>query len=154
VSDQSGNKRRRLDHNLYTAEGVVVFGAALFLVGFIVQKSSNNPGRILEATGFVVFALGLLAVAASGYYLSQHYARSIAAPGALDPSSLMDVPRPQFGFLNTRLDPTVNDPIASLESQANAEPENDLAKARLIEKERSDAEDADCGLPGDQPQSH
>jgi hypothetical protein len=151
VSDQSGTKRRRLDHNLYTAEGVVVLGAALFLVGFIIQKSSNNPGRILEATGFVVFACGLFAVAAISYYLAQHYARATAEPGTQDPLSFGDVPRPQFGYLSTRIDPLVSDPTASLERVANANLENDLAKARLIEKQRIGAADVEQNLDGDKP---
>jgi hypothetical protein len=151
VSEQSGSKRRRLDHNLYTAEGVVVLGAALFLVGFTVQKSSDTPGRIFEAAGFVVFALGLFAVAATGYYLSRHYARTTAEPGTRDPSNFVDVPRPQFGFLNTRVQPSVNDPVAMRESDAHEVPENDFARARRIEKERSGAADEELGLRGDQP---
>jgi hypothetical protein len=151
MPEQSGSKRRRLDNHFYTAEGVVVIGAAFFLAGFIIQKSSNTPGRIFEAAGFVVFALGLFAVAATGYYLSQHYVRSTSEPGTLEPSSFVDVPRPQFGYLDTELHPSVNNPVASRGRKANEEPENDFAKARLIAKERLATAEGESNLQGDQP---
>jgi hypothetical protein len=145
VATQNGSKRRRLDHNLYAAEGVVVIGAVVFLFGFGIEKSSNTPGRALEAAGFVIFALGLFASAAIGYYLSRHYARTTADPLAQDPSALADVARPQFGYLSTRLDPVGIDPTASLVREVQADPENDITRARLIERERPG--DADGGQP-------
>lgn len=145
VATQNGSKRRRLDHNLYAAEGVLVLGAVVFLFGFGIEKSSNTPGRALEAVGFVVFALGLFASAAIGFYLSRHYARTTADLLAQDPSAFAEAPRPQFGFLSTRLDPVGFDPAESLVQEVHADPENDVTKARLIERERP--VDAD----GDQP---
>ena len=142
MSEQNVSKRRRLDHNLYAAEGVVVLGAAIFLCGFIIEKSSNTPGRGLEAAGFVVFAIGLFAAAAISHFLSQHYARTTSERNPTDPSFLADIPRPQFGFLSTRLDPVVRDPATPLVREVQADPENDVTRSRLIEKERFGSADA------------
>jgi hypothetical protein len=61
VNEDRFGTGRRLDHDLYAAEAVVVLGAAVFLVGFAIEGHSHTPGRALEALGFVIFGLGLFA---------------------------------------------------------------------------------------------
>jgi hypothetical protein len=135
MTEQKIAHRRRLDRGLYVSEGVMTLGAAVFLVGFVLEKTSNTPGRVLEAAGFVIFAMGLFAAGAFGYLLSQHFART-----ASDPKTQVQImtegPRPHFSYLGSRMHQAVGDPTATLVREVHANPENDMSKARLIERER------------------
>jgi hypothetical protein len=136
VTEKKVAPRRRLDHGLYLSEGVIVLGAAIFLIGFGIEKSSNTPGRVLEVAGFLIFALGLFAAGAFAFLLSQHFARTSAAPAAPYPRSLDEGALPHFSYLGSRMRQAVGDPAATLVREATAKPENDIARARLIERER------------------
>ena len=145
MAEQDGKRRRRLDHDLYAAEGGVVLGAAVFLIGFGVEKNSNTPGRALEAAGFIVFALGLFASAAIGYLLSRHFARTTADPLAryADNAQMnedLDSGPPHLGLLTSGVHQAINDPAAPLMSDVDADPEDDASKDRLIERERRGTE--------------
>jgi hypothetical protein len=133
---------RRLDRGLYLSEGIMALGAAVFLVGFVLEKSSNTPGKVLEAAGFVIFAIGLLAAGAYGYLLSQHYART-ASDSHTQGQIVTEGLQPHFSYLGTRLHPTVADPADTLAREVDANPEDDLSKTRLIESERHGIEGLD-----------
>ena len=139
MSEQKIAHRRRLDRGLYISEGVMALGAAVFLVGFVIEKSSNTPGKALEAAGFVIFAIGLFAAGAYGYLLSQHFSRT-----ASDPKTQIQImtegPRPHFSYLGSRMHQAVGDTTATLVREVQANPENDMSKARLIERERQGLE--------------
>jgi hypothetical protein len=137
VTERKVAHRRRLDVGLYVCEGVIALGAAVFLIGFWVEKSSNTPGRVIEVAGTVIFATGLLTAAAYGYMLSQFFARSTADPFVQHTN---DGPRPNFSYLGSRMHPAVGDPTAGLVGEVRANPENDIARARLIERERQGIE--------------
>src|ERR1017187_694178 len=132
--------RRRLDLGLYFSEGIIALGAAVFLIGFWVEKSSNTPGRVIEVLATLIFTVGLLAAAAYGYMLSQFFARSPADPLAQQTNN---GPRPHFSYMGTRMHQAVGDPTAGLVREVRANPENDIAKARLIERERQGIEDGE-----------
>lgn len=151
VREQNGTKRRRLDRKLYAAEGVVVLGTIIFLIGFGIEKSSNTPGRALEVVGTIIFAVGLFAAAAIGFYLAQHFARTSADPVGEYSQHLADDARPHFGYLSTRMNRAVNDPTTPLVRAAWADPENDVTMTRLIEQERQGTVDGERGYSGDQP---
>ncbi len=140
VTEQKVAHRRRLDLGLYVSEGVIALGSAVFLIGFAIEKSSNTPGRVLEVAGMLIFAIGLLAAGAYGYMLSQFFARSPADPLAQQTN---DGPRPHFSYMGTRMHQAVGDPTAGLVREVRANPENDIAKARLIERERQGIEDGE-----------
>ena len=137
VTEHEVTHRRRLDLGLYVSEGVVALGAAVFLVGFGVEKSSNTPGRVLEVVGMLIFAVGLVAAGAYGHMLSQFFARSAAGPLA-QPAN--DGPGPHFSYFGSRMHQAVEDPTAGLEGEVQANPENDIARQRLIERERQGTE--------------
>lgn len=120
--------RRRLDHGLYLSEGVIVLGAAIFLIGFGIEKSSNTPGRVLEVAGLLIFALGLFAAGAFGFLLSQHFARTSAEPAAPYPHNLDEGPGPHFSYLASRMRHAVVDPAATLVREETANPEHDRAE--------------------------
>ncbi len=128
---------RRLDLGLYVSEGVIALGAAVFLIGFGVEKSSNTPGRVIEVAGALIFTVGLFAAAAYGYMLSQFFARSAADPLAQQTNN---GPRPHFSYLGSRMHQAVRDPTAGLVREVRANPETDIARARLIEGERQGIE--------------
>lgn len=132
--------RRRLDLGLYVSEGIIALGAAVFLIGFWVEKSSNTPGRVIEVLATLIFTVGLLAAAAYGYMLSQFFARSPADPLAQQTNN---GPRPHFSYLGSRMHQAVGDPTAGLVREVRANPENDIARARLIERERQGIEDGE-----------
>ena len=54
-----------------------------------------------------------------------------------------DGPRPHFSYMGTRMHQAVGDPTAGLVREVRANPENDIAKARLIERERQGIEDGE-----------
>ena len=136
VTEKKVTHRRRLDHGLYASEGVIVLGAAIFLIGFGIEKSSNTPGRVLEVAAFLIFAVGLFAAGAFGFLLSQHFARTAADRAAPYPQNLFGDPGPHFSYLGSQIHQVVGDPTATLEREVEANPENDIAKERLIEQER------------------
>jgi hypothetical protein len=139
MTEQKIAHRRRLDRGLYISEGILVLGAAIFLMGFVIEKSSNTPGRAFEAAGFVIFAIGLFAAGAYGYLLSQHFSRTASDPKT--PIQIMtEGPRPHFSYLVSRMHQAVGDPTATLVREVRANPENDMSKARLIERERQGLE--------------
>ena len=140
MTEHKVTHRRRLDLGLYVSEGVIALGSAVFLIGFGVERSSNTPGRVLEVVGMLVFALGLIAAGAYGYMLSQFFARSAADPLAQQTN---DGPRPHFSYLGSRMHQAVGDPTAGLVREVRANPENDIARARLIERERQGVEDGE-----------
>jgi hypothetical protein len=155
MAEQDVTKPHRLDHDLYVAEGVVVLGAAIFLVGFAIEKNSTTDGRVLEAAGFVVFALGLFGTAAIGHLLSRHFARTAAAPllRVTDTPSVDDVvesARLPLTYLASRVHEGVSDPAEPLMRDVSADPEDDASKARLIERERRGAQSAGYDRFGDQ----
>ncbi len=132
--------RRRLDLGLYVSEGVIALGAAVFLIGFGVQKSSSTPGRVIEVLGTLVFTVGLFAAAAYGYMLSQFFARSTGDPLAQQTNN---GPRSHSSDLGSRVHQAVADPTAGPVEEVRANPENDMARARLIERERQGVEDSE-----------
>lgn len=142
VTEQKIAPQRRLDLGLYFSEGIIALGAAVFLVGFAVEKSSNTPGRALEAAGFVIFTIGLFAAAAYGYLLSQYFSRT-ASDHRAQSEAMAEGPPPPPGYLGGRIHPTVADPTATLVREVEANPEDDTAEARLIERERQGVEGVD-----------
>ena len=155
MAEQDGKRRRRLDHDLYAAEGVVVLGAAVFLIGFGVDKNSNTPGRALEAAGFIVFALGLFASATIGYFLSRHFARTCGDSLAeyannAQMNEEIDSGPPYVGLLTSGVHQAVNDPAVPLMSHLDAEPEDDASRDRLIERGRRGTEGGGQDRFGDQ----
>ena len=120
MSEDRGTKRRRLDHNLYIAEGVAFLGAATFWVGFIIEGNSHTPGRILEATGFVIFGIGLVATAGVAYYLAQHFSRTFAHARDAFEKNPFDRPEP------TGSQPEVDRSTAG-DGEVHADRESDIA---------------------------
>jgi hypothetical protein len=91
---------------------------------------------VLEVAGFLIFAAGLFAAGAFGFLLSQHFARTAADRAAPYPQNLFGDPGPHFSYLGSQIHQVVGDPTATLEREVEANPENDIAKERLIEQER------------------
>ncbi|MGD0054750.1 MAG: hypothetical protein ABSC34_04850 [Acidimicrobiales bacterium] len=104
---------RRLDHDLYAAEAVVVLGAAVFLVGFAIEGHSHTPGRALEALGFVIFGLGLFASAAVSYLLSRYFSRTFAEPVETFEKNPYDPPLARDLAGRPGMDRTSDGPVAS-----------------------------------------
>ncbi|MGC1419720.1 MAG: hypothetical protein WA786_06330 [Acidimicrobiales bacterium] len=156
MAEADVSKRRRLDQDLYASEGVVVLGAAIFLVGFAVEKHSTTEGRALEAAGFVIFALGLFATAAIAHLLSRHFARTTTEglpPVAPTPPAAVestDDERIPLTYFASRVNEAASDPVAPPAKAADADPQIDAPTARLIERERRGAEGAKGERFGDQ----
>jgi hypothetical protein len=129
--------RRRLDHDLYAAGGVAVLGAAVFIVGFAIEKNSHTAGRAVEVVGFVLFGVGLLVSAAVGYHLSRHFASTIVQPGDHVAPTPGIAQTPLEGYVqSTRIHQGLKDPAVEFEREVDVNPEDDTAKGRFIEQER------------------
>ncbi len=156
MAEPEVSKRRRLDQDLYASEGVLVLGAAIFLVGFAIEKHSTTEGRALEAAGFVIFALGLFATAAIAHLLSRHFARTTTEgllPVSHSPTTengSADDARIPLTYFASHVPEAASDPVAPLEKVTDTVPENDASMARPIERERRGAEGAASERFGDQ----
>lgn len=141
-------KQRRLDRDLYAAEGVAVLGVLVILIGHLMEKSSHSTGHALVVTGVVILVIGLLAVVVIGNYLSAHFSRTAAYPSQKLPGDEVRGFVGRSGFRSRPL-PTVTDPSAPLREGVQSDPENDAGEHRLIEEERQEIERNQQGFLND-----